>query len=144
MEIKIKKLIPKARTPRYMTSGAAAADLYSCIDGDIVLESGKRTIVPTGLALSVPEGYCAVVCARSGLAAKSGIALANGIGVIDSDYRGELGVALINNSSEAFTITDGMRIAQLMIIPAPQFPFSEAEELPDSARGEGGFGSTGK
>lgn len=133
----------RAKPPVYGSEGAAAADLAAFIDEAIVLNPNERYAVPTGIFLGLPEGYCAIIMARSGLALKSGITMANGVGLIDSDYRGEIKVALINQSDSPFVIEDGMRIAQMAIMPAPQFAFTEVESLDKTKRGEGGFGSTG-
>lgn len=130
-------------TPFYATSGAAAVDLCAAITDDITLKTLERAIVPTGFAMALPAGYEAQIRARSGLAAKHGIGLVNGIGTIDADYRGEVGVILVNLSAEPFTITRGMRIAQMVIAPYTQVTFDEVETLDDTARGTGGFGSTG-
>ncbi len=143
MKIAVKKLRGDANLPLYATEGAAASDLYASLDGPLTLKSGERKIVPTGIAMAVPDGFVALLCARSGLASKKGIALANGVGVIDSDYRGEIGVSLINLSQEDRTIEPGERIAQMMILPVFAASFEEAGSLPGTARGEGGFGSTG-
>lgn len=129
--------------PAYQTAGAAARDVRAWLpQGELTLAPGQRALVPTGMKIAVPEGWAALLLARSGLAAKSGIALANGVGLIDSDYRGELKVAVINLSSEGFTLRHGDRVAQLMLIPAPHFSVTWEESLDETARGEGGFGST--
>ena len=143
MNVRILRLKPTAQLPTYQTSGAAAADLRACIDEPIVLEKGQRYIVPTGIALQLPEGYEAQVRARSGLSAKYGLTLANGIGTIDADYRGEVGVIMINLGDDTFTIEPGMRIAQMAIVEAKQAIFTEVSELDETDRGEGGYGSTG-
>ena len=144
MEIKVKQLREGARLPRLATEGAAACDLYALLDEPLTLRPGERRAVPTGIAIALPDkSAVAVVCARSGLALKRGLALANGIGVIDSDYRGELFVALINNDREPQTIESGERIAQLMILPVIAATYLPADELDETARGAGGFGSTG-
>ena len=143
MEVKIKKLNENCILPQYMTEGAAAMDVYACIEEEIVINPRQRVLVPTGFAIGVPSGYAAVLCARSGLAYKNGIGLANGIGVIDSDYRGEVKAALINNSDVPFTVEKGMRIAQLMIMPVAVCTLTQVDELEQTVRGEGGFGSTG-
>lgn len=129
--------------PEYATSGAAALDLRANTDTDIIIPHGKSTAVSTGFAFEIPCGYVGIVCARSGLAAKSGICLSNGIGVIDSDYRGEVKVLLTNLSETDFCVTHGMRIAQMMIMPYAFASLSETASLTETARGEGGFGSTG-
>ncbi len=131
--------------PRYETAGAAGADLRAnFVDrASVVLEPGARTLVPTGLRIAVPEGFEAQIRPRSGLALRHGITLPNAPGTIDSDYRGPLGVIAVNNGSERFEITHGMRIAQIVVAPVVQAAFEEADDLPDTARGVGGFGSTG-
>ena len=149
MELKMKALSPKIGAeipvPSFATVGSAAMDLRACIDADMTIAAGQRAIIPTGIAIALPSAeYVALICARSGLASKFGITMANGVGVIDSDYRGELKVALHNSSDTDYTIHDGDRIAQLVIAPFLKGEFFEAEELCDSLRGAGGFGSTGK
>lgn len=144
MKIAVKKLSPHARLPVYGSDFAAGADLYALAEEPIVIDPGETKIVSTGIALEIPEGYGGFLYARSGLATKSGLAPANKVGVIDADYRGEVMVALHNHSSESRTVKDGDRIAQLVIAPFLKGEFFEAEELSDSVRGAGGFGSTGK
>ena len=131
--------------PRYETAGAAGLDLQAAIDADapLVLKAGARALVPTGLALALPEGFEAQVRPRSGLALKQGVTLVNSPGTIDSDYRGEIGVILINHGQEDVVVTRGMRIAQLVIAPVIQARLVELDELDQSERGAGGFGSTG-
>ncbi len=143
INVKIKKLSPSAVVPEYATSGAAALDLRYCGEDELTVPAGEVRSVPTGLAIEAPEGTVAVVCARSGLAFKRGIGLCNGIGVIDSDYRGEICVGLINHGSEPFSVAPGDRIAQLMFMPVYSARLIEAAELDETERGEGGFGSTG-
>ena len=142
MEIKI-KLTRDMSAPAYATEGAAAVDLRAAVDMPVTIAPGERALIPTGLAVAIPQGYVGIVAARSGLACKKGIALSNGIGVIDSDYRGEIGVSLHNTSSVPFTVERGERIAQMMFMPVATVSFLPAEELEETARGEGGFGSTG-
>ena len=144
MKVKVKKLDGRAILPTYGSAGAAGADLYALTDGDVTIDAGETRLIGTGLALEIPEGYVGLVYARSGLATKRGLAPANKVGVIDSDYRGELKVALYNQSSEAQTVAAGERIAQLVIAPYLTADYEEADELTDSKRGAGGFGSTGK
>ena len=149
MELKMKALSPKIGAeipvPSFATVGSAAMDLRACIDADVTIAAGQRAIIPTGIAIALPSAeYVALICARSGLASKFGITMANGVGVIDSDYRGELKVALHNSSDEDYTIHDGDRIAQLMVLPVVQPALQMVEELDETARGEGGFGSTGR
>ena len=148
MELKIKAISPKIGTeipfPYYATEGAAAMDLCACVDEEILLPAGERTVVPTGIAIALPSaGYVALVFARSGLGIKHGIALSNGVGVIDSDYRGELQVAMTNHSQTPYTIRPGDRVAQLVVSPVFLPEVEETEALDGSERGTGGFGSTG-
>ena len=149
MELKVKALSPKIGkeipAPFYASAGAAAMDLHACIDEDIVIPAGWRKVIPTGLAIALPSAdYVALIYARSGLGVKHGIAPANCVGVIDSDYRGELRVGLQNSSDSDFIIHPADRIAQLMITPVIQAQISMVDELDDTLRGEGGFGSTGR
>lgn len=141
-EIKI-KLTRGAQIPKYATNGSAAVDLCAMIDSPITLTPGERALIPTGIALSIPDGYVGIVAARSGLACKKGICLSNGIGVIDSDYRGEISVGLFNSSKDEFTVERGERIAQLMFVPVESAVFVSTDSLDETERGEGGFGSTG-
>jgi len=131
--------------PRYETDGAAGMDLVAAIAADepLVLAVGARTLVPTGLAIALPQGFEAQVRPRSGLAAKNGVTVLNSPGTVDSDYRGEVKVILINHGSEPFTITRGTRIAQMVIAPVTRGIFREVTSLDETARGAGGFGSTG-
>ncbi len=129
--------------PRYASEGAAGADLRAALDKALTLPPGGRALVPTGLVLEIPPGYEGQVRARSGLALAKGLALANGVGTIDADYRGEVGVVVVNLGTEPVTIARGERIAQLVIAPVARAAFTEAEGLGGSARGRGGFGSTG-
>lgn len=131
--------------PRFATAGSAGADLCANLDEPLTLEPMGRAMVPTGLALELPDArHGAFVFARSGLAVKHGLALSNGVGVIDSDYRGEIRVGLVNLSPESYTIQPGERIAQLVVMPVVQFFASEADTLEETSRGSGGFGSTGR
>ena len=144
MNIKVKILREGAHVPTLGTSGAAACDLYALLPEPIVLQPGERRPIPTGIAIALPsKDYVAIVCARSGLALKQGLALCNGIGVIDSDYRGEIFFAMVNNDSEPKTVENGERIGQLMIMPVIQADYEVVKELDETERGEGGFGSTG-
>ena len=127
-----------------MTEQAAGVDLHAALDGPFVLHPGERALVPTGIALEIPPGYEAQVRPRSGLALRHGIALVNSPGTIDADYRGEIGVILINHGSEPFTVADGERIAQLVFAKFKRARFVEVEELGESTRGAGGFGHTGR
>ena len=142
--VAVKKLNPKARLPVYGSEFAAGADLCACLDAPVTIAPGETVFVHTGLAMEIPVGYAGLVYARSGLASKRGLAPANKVGVVDADYRGELMVALHNHGTAAQTIEDGERIAQLVITPYLTAQFFEAEALSDTARGEGGFGSTGR
>ncbi|MCR6629762.1 MAG: dUTP diphosphatase [Magnetospirillum sp.] len=129
--------------PRYETEHAAGLDLMACIPADITLAPGKRALIPTGFAIALPVGTEAQVRPRSGLAAKHGVTVLNSPGTIDADYRGEIAVILINHGEAAFTITRGMRIAQMVVAPVAQAALVETAELPPTRRGAGGFGSTG-
>ena len=149
MELKIKALSPRIGrdipVPHFATPGAAAMDLCACVDGPVTLAAGERTLIPTGIAIALPDpGYVALVFTRSGLGIKKGICLSNGVGVIDSDYRGEIGVGLVNLSGVSYTIQPGDRIAQLMVVPVVQPTVSLVDELDETERGRGGFGSTGR
>lgn len=129
--------------PAYETAGAAGLDLRAAIDAPLVLAPGERALVPTGLAMQLPEGFEGQVRPRSGLAFRHGVTVLNAPGTVDSDYRGEVSVVLINHGSEHFTITRGDRIAQLVIAPVSRASFSEVKTLNETARGTGGYGSTG-
>jgi dUTP pyrophosphatase len=129
--------------PAYETAQSAGMDLAAAIDAPITLSPGERSMVPTGLAIALPAGYEAQVRPRSGLAAKNGVTVLNTPGTVDADYRGEVKVILINLGDTAFEIERGMRIAQMVIAPVTQAAFAEVDELPETARGTGGFGSTG-
>ncbi len=129
--------------PAYESAAAAGMDLPAAVEQDLILAPGERTLVPTGLAIALPEGYEAQVRPRSGLAARNGVTVLNTPGTVDADYRGEVKVILANLGNENFTIERGMRIAQMVIAPVVQASLQEADELPETARGEGGFGSTG-
>ncbi|MBQ5777809.1 MAG: dUTP diphosphatase [Oscillospiraceae bacterium] len=143
--VKIKLLNEKAKLPTRASDGAAGYDLRACIDEPITLPKGGIFAVPTGVAIELPsKNLVAAVCARSGLAIKYGIALANGVGIIDSDYRGEIKVGLINLGQEDFVINPDERIAQMLIMPVETPELTEAEELSETTRGSGGFGSTGR
>ena len=129
--------------PEYKTSGAAGADVCAFLSEPVVIKSGEFAMIPTGLSFAIPEGYEIQVRPRSGLAAKNGVTVLNTPGTIDSDYRGEVKVILINHGKDAFTVNNGDRIAQLIVAPVTQGIFEKAEELDSTERGEGGFGSTG-
>ncbi len=143
MKVNVKKLNDKARLPVYGSEYAAGADLCACTEGDVTIQPHETVMIPTGLAIELPVGYAGLIYARSGLASKKGLAPANKVGVVDCDYRGEVKVALHNHGSVAQTVSDGERIAQLVIAPYLTAQFEEAEELSSTVRGEGGFGSTG-
>lgn len=148
MDLKIKALSPKIGTdiplPYYATPGSAAMDLHACLDGAVTIPAGERRVIPTGLAIALPSAdYVALVFARSGLGIKHGVAPANCVGVIDSDYRGEILVGLQNSGGSEFTIQPGDRIAQLMVVPVVQPRLRLVDELDETGRGAGGFGSTG-
>ena len=142
--VKIKKVQKNATIPTYGTEYAAGADLYACIDEVVSFEPGETKLIKTGVAMEVPTGYAGLIYARSGLASKKGLAPANKVGVVDSDYRGEIMVALHNHSKEVREIEPQERIAQFVIAPYLKAVFDEVEELDETTRGEGGFGSTGK
>lgn len=142
MQTKISLADPKAIVPKYATSCSAGADIFARIDEEITVWPGTRALIPTKIKIAIPDGCCGLLLGRSGLALKHGICLANGVGLIDSDYRGELGVILQNNGGEPFKVKDGMRIAQLVIVQYQQTRFQQ-DFLDDTIRGQGGFGSTG-
>lgn len=142
--LKIKKVQENSVIPKRATEGSAGLDLCACIDAPLTLNSGDTALIPTGLAIELPSSqYGAFVFARSGLSIKHGIGLLNAVGVIDSDYRGEIKVGVINQIKEPYTIEPGERIAQLVIMPVATLPVEEAQTLGESERGAGGFGSTG-
>ena len=142
--LKIKKVQENAVIPKRATEGSAGLDLCACIDAPLTLNGGDTALIPTGLAIELPSSqYGAFVFARSGLSIKHGIGLLNAVGVIDSDYRGEIKVGVINQIKEPYTIVPGVRIAQLVIMPVATLPVEEAQTLGGSGRGAGGFGSTG-
>ena len=130
-------------TPSYETQASAGMDLPAAIDQDLMLAPGERALVPTGFSIALPEGYEAQIRPRSGLAYKNGVTVLNSPGTVDADYRGEVKVLLINHAAEAFTITRGMRIAQMIIAPVTQAVWQDVSELSETVRGAGGFGSTG-
>lgn len=145
MKLNIKKLNENAVIPTYGSEFAAGADLYACTNGEtVVIESGETKLIKTGLAMEIPEGYAGLIYARSGIANKRGLAPSNKVGVVDSDYRGEIMVSLHNHSNETQSIADGERIAQMVITPFLKVEYNEVEEISETVRGEGGFGSTGK
>ncbi len=142
--VAVKKLRDNAVIPTYGSEYAAGADLYACIDEVTEFEPGETKLIPTGLAMEIPVGYAGLIYARSGVASKKGLAPANKVGVVDADYRGEIMVALHNHSTEKKSIEPKERIAQLVIAPYLTAVFHETDELNDTVRGEGGFGSTGR
>jgi dUTP pyrophosphatase len=141
--IRVKKLHPQALLPTYGSAEAAGADLYACLEEDVIIAPGETAWIPTGLALEVPKGCAGLVYARSSLGAKRGLAPANKVGVTDSDYRGEIRVVLLNHGKVAQTITHGERVAQFLITPVLTPAYVEVAELTNTDRGAGGFGSTG-
>lgn len=144
-KLKIKKVRENARVPKRATAGSAGMDLYACIDAPVTVKPGELHLIPTGIAIELPcADYVAYIFARSGLGIKHGICLSNGVGVVDSDYRGEVCVGLCNVSSKEYTIEPFERVAQMVISPVSLMPVEEAEDLSDTSRGSGGFGSTGK
>lgn len=142
MNIAIKKLKSNAILPEYQTVQAAGMDLHACLDEPLTLAPMERHMIPTGIAIALPVGYEAQVRARSGLSIKHGITMVNGVGTIDADYRGEIGVLVINLGTEDFTIEPDMRIAQLVIAKYETISWQESDSLDETARGTGGFGST--
>ena len=143
-QIAVKKMREGAILPTFGSAQAAGADLYACLEHDVTIAPGETAFVPTGLAMELPRGYAGLIYARSGLACKRGLAPANKVGVVDSDYRGEFIVALHNHGAEPQTISGGERIAQLVVTPVLIPEYIEVENLSETSRGEGGFGSTGK
>lgn len=143
--LKIKKVRENAQVPKRATQGSAGMDLYACIDAPITIKPGSLHLIPTGIAIELPcADFVALLFARSGLGIKHGICLSNGVGVVDSDYRGEVCVGLCNVSDKEYTIEPFERVAQMVISPVSLMPAVEVEELSDTERGTGGFGSTGK
>ena len=142
--MRVKKLRENAIIPTYGSPDAAGADLYACLDADVTIESGKTVFIPTGLAMEVPKGYAGLIYARSSMGTKRGLAPANKVGVVDSDYRGEVMVALHNHGQQPQVVTHGERIAQLLVTPVLAPVFEECDDLTDTQRGTGGFGSTGR
>jgi dUTP pyrophosphatase len=143
IRVGITTLRPGVRVPAYQSDGAAGMDLEAVIDGPIVIPAGEVRLIPCGFAIAVPVGYEAQVRPRSGLAAKSGVTVLNSPGTIDSDYRGEVKVILINHGAAAFSVTPGMRIAQMVVARVAHVTWEQADALPDTDRGAGGFGHTG-
>lgn len=142
--IKVKRIREGAQLPVYGSAEAAGADLCACLESDVIIQPGQTVFIPTGLSMEIPVGYAGLIYARSGLACKQGLAPANKVGVIDSDYRGEFIVALHNHGTETKTVAHGDRIAQLVITPVLTPAFEETDVLSDTSRASGGFGSTGK
>lgn len=142
--IRVKKLSPNAILPTYGSAGAAAADLYACLEVEVTIAPGETVFIPTGLSVEIPTGCAGLIYARSSMGVKRGLAPANKVGVIDSDYRGEIKVVLLNHSGTEQTVAPGERIAQMIITPVLTPAYEEVEELTDTDRGTGGFGSTGK
>lgn len=143
--LKIKKLDERAVVPERATKGSAGIDLCAVLSEPLTLNSGDTAVIPIGISIEIPSSdYAAFIFARSGLSIKHGIGLLNSVGVIDSDYRGEIKVGVINQKRESYTIVPGERIAQMVIMPVSTMPIAEVSELSDTERGEGGFGSTGK
>jgi dUTP pyrophosphatase len=134
----------KHSLPQFETTQSAGMDLRANIDAPVVLQPGDRALIPTGIKMALPDGYEAQIRPRSGLAYKHGITVLNSPGTIDADYRGDVGVLLINHGREAFTVEDGMRVAQMVVARYSQFEWESVEDLDETARGAGGFGSTGK
>ena len=142
--MRIKKLRENAMIPTYGSPDAAGADLYACLESDVTIAPGKTVFIPTGLAMEVPRGYAGLIYARSSMGTKRGLAPANKVGVVDSDYRGEVMVALHNHGADSQTVCHGERIAQLVVTAVLAPAFEETDELDETVRGTGGFGSTGK
>lgn len=142
--VRVKKLRDNAILPTYGSADAAGADLYACLESELSIQPGASAFIPTGLAMEIPKGYVGLIYARSGLACKRGLAPANKVGVIDSDYRGEFIVVLHNHGDSVQTVANGERIAQLVITPVITPGFVETEDLTNTDRAAGGFGSTGK
>ena len=143
-QLPVKFLREGAKLPTYGSDAAAGADLYACLEQSVNIAPGETAMIPTGLAMEIPAGYVGLICARSGLSIRRGLAPANKVGVIDADYRGEVLVALYNHGSEAQTVEPGERIAQFLLTPCLTADFVQTDTLHDTVRGEGGFGSTGR
>ncbi len=145
LDILYKTVRQGAIAPTYATNGSAGADLHAVIENDVVIPAGQMAVIPTGICISLPgNSYVALIFARSGLSIKKGITLANGVGVIDSDYRGEISVGLVNLSANEYTVKNGDRIAQMCIMPVYTANFVQSTHISQTLRGEGGFGSTGR
>jgi dUTP pyrophosphatase len=145
MDIYIKRIRKDrpAPVPQYMTAGASGMDLFASLEGEITLEPGERKLIPTGIAVAIPKGFEGQIRPRSGLAIQKGVGIVNGPGTIDSDYRGEIGILLINFGKEPFTIRDGERVAQMVISQVYRATLIEVDDLPETPRQGGGFGHTG-
>lgn len=144
-ELKLKKLREGAAIPKRATEGSAGLDLAACLDKPLAIPAGDRALIPTGLAIALPgPEYAALLFARSSLGIRRGLMLTNGVGVIDSDYRGEIKIGVYNFTNEPCIVENGERLAQLVVVPVAALPVRESEELDGTARGEGGFGSTGR
>lgn len=143
MNVQVLKIRETAMLPEYQTTGAAAADVHACLDEPMILQPMERKMIPTGIALAIPSGYEVQLRARSGLSIKHGITMVNGVGTIDSDYRGEVGVLMINLGQELFTVEPGMRIAQMVLSKYEQIEWQPVDVLDETVRGIGGYGSTG-
>lgn len=144
MNLEVVKIKASAILPDYQTAGSAGADIHACLDEPIVMKPMERRIIPTGLKMAIPEGFEVQIRARSGLSYKHGITMVNGVGTIDADYRGEVGVLMINLGQEPFTVEPGMRIAQMVLARYERVEWTEVDKLDETERGECGFGSTGK
>ena len=144
IKVQIKKLDPKAKIPEYKTEGASGVDIMALLENKITLDPGESKIIPTGLSIAIPDDLEIQIRPRSGLAAKSNVSVLNTPGTIDSDYRGEIKIILINHGNEKFDVKNGDRIAQMVLMPVLKFKFEEVSKLDDTIRGSGGFGSTGK
>ena len=144
VKVLFKRLNHKARLPKYKTDGSSGMDLMACIDEKIIIRPQESKLIPTGIGIAIPKDTEIQIRPRSGLAAKSNISVLNTPGTIDSDYRGELKIILFNHSKDKFTVNDGDRIAQMVLMPVLKVEFEETNELPETIRGSGGFGSTGK
>ena len=144
IKVLIKKLNQKVKIPSYKTKGSSGVDLEAFLENPIEIEPSKSALIPTGLAIAIPEDTEVQIRPRSGLAAKSNIGVLNSPGTIDSDYRGEIKIILFNHGSEKFLVNNGDRIAQMVLMPVLKFEFEKIKDLPDTLRGSGGFGSTGK
>ena len=144
VKVLFKRLNQKAKLPSYKTSGSSGMDLMACVDEPIIIKPNESKLIPTGIAIAIPEDTEVQIRPRSGLAAKSSISVLNTPGTIDSDYRGELKIILFNHGKEDFIINNGDRIAQMVLVPIVKMEFEEVDSLPNTVRGQGGFGSTGK